>query len=83
MAPLDLVKALQERKLSRKLSKSVKGRKRKDTLSDLDRGLNAALERRTRETPQDRQRVFGRATKTVRRPGQSPSQGSESAQGQK
>jgi hypothetical protein len=32
MAPLELVKALQEWKLPRKMSKSVKGRKRKDTL---------------------------------------------------
>ena len=50
------------------MSKSAKGRKRKDTLSDLDRGLNAALERRTRETPQDRQKAFGRASRKVRRP---------------
>jgi hypothetical protein len=34
--------------------------KRKDSLSALDRGLNAALERRTKETPRDRQRAFGR-----------------------
>ena len=56
------------------MSKSAKGRKRKDTLSDLDRGLNAALERRTRETPQDRQRAFGRASKKVRQPAQTHSQ---------
>jgi hypothetical protein len=64
------------------MSKPAKGRKRKDTLSDLDRGLNAALERRTRETPQDRQKAFGRATKKARRPAWSPSQNSESAQGE-
>jgi hypothetical protein len=34
--------------------------KRKDSLSALDRGLNAALERRFKETPLDRQKAFGR-----------------------
>jgi hypothetical protein len=60
--------------MPRKMSNSAKGPKRKDTLSDLDRGLNAALERRTQETPQDRQRDFGRAAKKVRRAGQTHSQ---------
>ena len=50
------------------MSESAKGRKRKGTLSDLDWGLSAALERRTRETPQDRQKAFGRASRKVRRP---------------
>jgi hypothetical protein len=55
--------------MPRKTTNPVKGRKRKDTFLDLDRGLNAALERRNRETPQDRQKAFGRASKKVRRPG--------------
>jgi hypothetical protein len=44
-------------------TKARKRPKRKDTSAALDRGLNAALERRTKETPKDRQRAFGRMGK--------------------
>jgi hypothetical protein len=40
--------------------KPTKRPKRKDSDVALDRGLNAALERRTKETPRDRQKAFGR-----------------------
>ena len=41
-------------------SKRAKRPKRKDSHAALDRGLNAALERRLKETPKDRQKAFGR-----------------------
>jgi len=44
----------------RRVSKPAKRPKRKDSHAALDRGLNAALERRTKETPKDRQKAFGR-----------------------
>ena len=40
--------------------KQAKRPKSKDSHTALDRGLNAALERRTKETPKDRQKAFGR-----------------------
>ena len=48
------------RKMARIGNKSAKRPKRKDSHAALDRGLNAALERRLKETPQDRQKAFGR-----------------------
>ena len=44
-------------------SKPAKRPKRKDSHAALDRGLNAALERRLKETPRDRQKAFGRIGK--------------------
>lgn len=35
----------------------------RDSYSNLNRGLNAALARRTKETPKDRQKAFGRIGK--------------------
>ena len=43
------------------MGKPAKRPKRKDSYAALDRGLNAALERRTKETARDRQKAFGRA----------------------
>lgn len=40
--------------------KQAKRPKRKDSHAALDRGLNAALERRLKETPRERQKAFGR-----------------------
>jgi hypothetical protein len=37
----------------------VKRPKRKETNAALDRALNAAIERRTKETSRDRQKTFG------------------------
>jgi len=42
-----------------RVSKPAKRPKRKDSYAALDHGLNAALERRTKETPKDRQKTFG------------------------
>jgi hypothetical protein len=41
-------------------TKARKRPKRKESHAALDRGLNAALERRLKETPKERQKVFGR-----------------------
>ena len=46
--------------MARMVNKASKRLKRKDSHAALDRGLNAALERRLKETPRDRQRAFGR-----------------------
>lgn len=42
------------------MGKPAKRPKRKVSYTALDRALNAALERRTKETPRDRQKAFGR-----------------------
>jgi hypothetical protein len=42
------------------MGKLVKRPKRRDSYAALNRGLNAALQRRSKETPCDRQRAFGR-----------------------
>ena len=42
------------------MNKSVKRPKRRDSYAALDRGLNAALQRRGKESLRDRQRAFGR-----------------------
>jgi hypothetical protein len=42
------------------MDKPVKRPKRRDSYAALDRGLNAALQRRSKESPRDRQRAFGR-----------------------
>lgn len=55
-----MIKALREGKMARTMIKPAKRPKRKDSYAALDRGLNAALERRTKETPKDRQKAFGR-----------------------
>jgi hypothetical protein len=49
--------------IARTASKPAKRPKRKDSYAALDRGLNAALERRFKETPKDRQKAFGRLSK--------------------
>jgi hypothetical protein len=49
--------------MGRTMIKSAKRPRRKDSYAALDRGLNAALERRTKETPRDRQKAFGRIGK--------------------
>jgi hypothetical protein len=46
-----------------RVSKPAKRPKRKDSYTALERGLNAAIERHTKETPRDRQRAFGRLGK--------------------
>jgi hypothetical protein len=48
------------------MSKPAKRPKRRDSHAALDRGLNAALERRLKETPKERQRAFGRMGKRPR-----------------
>jgi hypothetical protein len=48
------------------MGKPVKRPKRKGTNAALDHGLNAAIERRTKETPKDRQRAFGRVGRRPR-----------------
>ena len=42
------------------MGKLVKRPKRRDSYAALDRGLNAALQRRAKESPRDRQQAFGR-----------------------
>jgi hypothetical protein len=48
------------------MGKPAKRLKRKESHAALDRGLNAALERRLKETSRDRQKVFGRIGKHPR-----------------
>jgi hypothetical protein len=56
---LNLVKTLRE-KMARTMGKPVKRPKRRDSYAALDRRLKAALQRRSKEIPRDRQRAFGR-----------------------
>jgi hypothetical protein len=45
------------------MTRKAKQRRRqdpRDSYASMDRGINAALERRGNETPKDRQRAFGR-----------------------
>jgi hypothetical protein len=46
--------------MARTASKPAKRLKRKDSHSDLNRALDAAIERLTGETAKDRQKAFGR-----------------------
>jgi hypothetical protein len=45
------------------VTKARKRPERKDSYAAMERGLNAALERRLNQTPKDRQRAFGRVGK--------------------
>ena len=49
--------------VAKRVSKPAKRPKRKDSYAGVDRGLNAALERRIKESPRDRQKAFGRVGK--------------------
>ena len=45
---------------ARRTTKARKRPKRKDSYVDMNRALDAAIKRRTGETPKDRQKAFGR-----------------------